>query len=116
MPNQIGAFLVFFLIALALPASAHAVLVAATPEANATVQGNSTLLRLKFNLRIDGERSRLVLVQPDGHERPIKTTQPSADLLTSEQGNLSPGSYAVRWLVLAEDGHISRGEFHFLVK
>ena len=116
MRNRISFLLAFFLMAVALPASAHAVLVAATPQANATVHGNSTRVRLQFNLRIDGERSRLLLVQPDGQERPLKASQPSADLLISEQKGLSPGWYELRWLVLAEDGHISRGEFRFLVE
>jgi methionine-rich copper-binding protein CopC len=107
---------VCLLVLLAAPVSAHAVLVSATPGADATVEGSAVQVKLRFNLRIDGERSRLVLVRPDGRERALKTAQPSPDLLSSEKNELKPGSYTVQWQVLAEDGHISRGEFHFLVK
>ena len=103
-------------ILMAVPIRAHAVLVAATPEANATVPGTAVQVKLRFNLRIDGDRSRMVLIQPDGQERALKMSQPSADQLAGEKGDLKPGSYAVHWQVLAEDGHITRGEFHFLVK
>jgi len=98
----------------ALPAWAHAILLGATPAANQVVNGRSIPVQLHFNSRIDGKRSRLALTGPDGHERALAIDgQPSPDTLTANTGSLIPGSYVIRWQVLAEDGHITRGELPF---
>jgi len=98
----------------ALPASAHAILLGATPAANQVVTGRNIPVELHFNSRIDGKRSRLALMGPDGHERALPIDgQPSPDTLTAKTGSLPPGSYVILWQVLAEDGHITRGELPF---
>jgi methionine-rich copper-binding protein CopC len=98
----------------AWPARAHAILLGAIPTAHQVVNGGSIPIELHFNSRIDGRRSRLSLIGPDGRERalPIRD-QPSPDTLTAEAETLLPGSYMLRWQVLAEDGHITRGEVPF---
>jgi hypothetical protein len=98
----------------AWPARAHAILLGAIPTAHQVVNGGSIPIKLHFNSRIDGRRSRLSLIGPDGRERalPIRD-QPSPDTLTAEAETLLPGSYMLRWQVLAEDGHITRGEVPF---
>src|SRR5450631_2101614 len=45
---------------------AHAVLMESTPTANATVSGSSVAISLRFNVRIDGGRSRVRLGSSDG--------------------------------------------------
>jgi len=108
------------LIALALccvlPVSAHAILLSATPESESTVSGPEVRVRLQFNSRIDGKRSRLSLVLPEAPERLLATSQPTAAIVASDIKNLPPGTYVLRWQVLAEDGHITRGELPFRVK
>ncbi len=101
------------LICCVLPVWGHAILVSAVPASNAVVTGRSVPVKLRFNSRIDGKRSRLILVLPGGHERLLTGDQPSADTLTSDLTELAPGSYILRWQVLAGDGHISRGEVPF---
>jgi methionine-rich copper-binding protein CopC len=101
------------LICFALPLCGHAILVSAAPASNAVVSGRSVPVRLRFNSRIDGKRSRLILVLPGGQERLLTGEQSSADTLTSDITELVPGSYILRWQVLAGDGHISRGEVPF---
>jgi copper resistance protein C len=96
------------------PVTAHAILVDAIPIARQVVSGRSVPVKLRFNSRIDGKRSTLALMGPDGHERPLPIfEQRSPDTLTANAGSLTPGSYILRWQVLAEDGHITRGQVSF---
>ncbi len=97
--------------------AAHAILVEATPAVNSTIAGPDISVKLKFNVRIDGARSRLSLLLPDKSTRQVQLQQqPSPDLLTANATGLSSGAYRLRWQVLASDGHITRGEVPFNVK
>jgi methionine-rich copper-binding protein CopC len=108
------AFVCFLLLAAA--AAAHAILVESSPAANGIVHGPNLAVRLRFNSRIDGSRSRLTLVHTDGTTEDLKIQeQSSPDTLTSQAGGLKPGSHRIRWQVLAADGHITRGEIPFTV-
>ena len=51
--------------ALSTSAGAHAVIVQATPAVNAAVARGDLAIRLQFNSRIDAQRSRLTLQDPD---------------------------------------------------
>jgi len=95
---------------------AHAILMGATPAANQLVARGSTPVKLRFNSRIDGKRSALSLLAPDGSGRALAIVQPAPDTLTATTGDLTPGYYVLQWQVLAEDGHISRGEMGFRVQ
>ena len=96
-----------------LPLNAHAILLSAVPTPNGTVHGNAVRIELRFNARIDARRSRLTLVLPGGEVRPLAVEQTLPDTLISVVSQLARGSYVVRWQVLAEDGHITRGELPF---
>jgi methionine-rich copper-binding protein CopC len=95
------------------PLDAHAVLLSVAPAPNETVHGGAVHIQLRFNARIDARRSRLILVLPAGKELPLNMDQPLPDTLTSVVPKLVPGSYILRWQVLAVDGHITRGEVPF---
>jgi methionine-rich copper-binding protein CopC len=100
------------------PAGAHAVLVSSDPSSRSTVAGPNVCIELRFNVRVDGARSRLVLVESGAAVQPLalkiqKQTSPAT--LTAEATGLKPGAYSVRWQVLASDGHITRGEVPFTV-
>ncbi len=103
---------------LAAPAVfAHAILLESTPAPKTTVSGPDLDVMLRFNSRVDGERSHLVLVQPDAKERPlVLAPQTKPDVLAARAAGLAPGAYRIRWQVLAADGHITRGEVPFQVK
>jgi len=104
------------LLALVTEVSGHAILLDATPAANATVVGPVITLRLRFNSRIDAARSQLIVVLPDYSSRKLKLEpQPSPDTLISRADDLKRGTYKLRWQVLAADGHITRGEIFFKV-
>lgn len=96
--------------------AAHAVLVDATPASGSTISGPDVDLKLHFNLRIDRARSRLTLVLPDGKATVLNIADHDPpDSLVSRATGLGPGSYRLRWQVLAVDGHITRGELLFHV-
>jgi len=110
---------VIAVLAIASMASAHAILVAAQPKANSTVQGPEIPIQLRFNARIDAGRSHLTLLAPDKSETTLElaAADPAAPaVLTSTAKGLKPGAYRLRWQVLATDGHITRGEVPFRVQ
>ena len=99
------------------PAFAHAVLVSSTPQKNAAVSGPDITINLKYNSRVDGARSSLSLLKPDGTVERIGTpAQTAPDALSATGHGLAKGSYVLRWQVLATDGHITRGEVPFQVR
>ena len=94
----------------------HAVLKDSSPMANGTVEGPDVPIRLHYNVRVDAALSKLELLHPDQSTTSLAIgKQPAADTLTSEAKGLKPGSYKIRWQVLAPDGHITRGEVPFTV-
>jgi methionine-rich copper-binding protein CopC len=112
-----GAAGVACIFALVQPVWAHAILLESTPAKNATVVGPSLSVELLFNCRIDGKRSRLTLVLPNQALRPLAIQpQSSPDKLNAQEKGFEPGTYRLRWQVLASDGHITRGEIPFLIR
>jgi methionine-rich copper-binding protein CopC len=98
-------------------ALAHAVLVTSSPAAHGIVKGPDVAIRLRFNSRIDGAHSRLLLADSAGKVQTLVLgPQKSPDALDAHEIKLSAGTYTVRWQVLAADGHITRGEIAFTVR
>jgi methionine-rich copper-binding protein CopC len=97
-------------------ARAHAIVVSSLPAAGAVVHDKSGRVMVRFNSRIDPLRSRLLLVRPDGSSTALELADaPGRDTLTATVSELTPGSYRLRWQVLAIDGHITRGDIPFTV-
>jgi copper resistance protein C len=97
-------------------AFAHAVLISSTPAANAVVQGQNAAVELRFNSRVDGQRSRLTLVLSDGQTQPLPLDRQGAATSLNSHLTLRPGRYIIRWQALSTDGHITRGEIPFTVR
>jgi copper resistance protein C len=96
---------------------AHAILMESTPKINGTVQGPDLDITLRFNVRIDGSRSRMLLVAEDGRSTPLTLPKQSKpDILQMHASGLKPGAYILQWNVLASDGHMSKGDVPFTVK
>jgi methionine-rich copper-binding protein CopC len=119
-PHRFAGAIVFFVAVLIVGAPraalAHAVLVSSTPQKNGTVEGPDITINLKYNSRVDGARSFLSLLKPDGTvERITASAQSAPDLLSATGHGLVKGAYVLRWQVLASDGHITRGEVPFQV-
>ena len=95
---------------------AHAILMQSSPKLNSTVKGPDVPIHLRFNVRVDGGRSRLYLISEGGKEQPLQLAkQSSPDILESQASGMKPGVYKLRWQVLASDGHISSGVIPFTV-
>src|ERR1700750_1142272 len=98
-------FVTAFLAASSRPALAHAVLLSSTPQKNTAVSGPDITINLKYNSRVDGARSSLSLLKPDGTVERIGTPeQPAPDVLSATGHGLAKGSYILRWQGLATDG------------
>lgn len=95
---------------------AHAIIVESTPGINDVISGPALEIKLRFNVRIDGARSKLILILPDGTSRPVEVPkQASPDSLSATVPQILPGSYHLHWQVLAGDGHITQGDIPFSV-
>src|SRR5271168_3350093 len=99
--RQRFAGVIVFLVALLMAASprvalAHAVLLSSTPQKNAAVSGPDITISLKYNSRVDGGRSSLSLLKPDGSIERIETvSQPAADMLSAAGHKLGKGAYVL---------------------
>ena len=95
---------------------AHAILMDSSPKLNSAVKGPDFDINLRFNVRIDGGRSRVRLVAPDGTSSTLTLAkQASPDTLQTHATGVKPGTYQLQWQVLASDGHMSKGEIPFTV-
>ena len=98
------------------PIAAHAVLLESTPTRNSISAGPDIAIRLRFNVRIDAERSSIMLIRKDGSSAKLQTSKQSeANLLVANGVGLLAGEYRIRWQVLASDGHLTSGEIPFSV-
>lgn len=97
-------------------ASAHAIIVTSQPASDAVVVGPDVDVIFTFNVRIDGQRSKLTLTRPDGTTIDIALIpDASPAVLAGHLSGLTSGGYSIRWQVLATDGHITRGDIPFSV-
>ena len=98
------------------PAWAHAIVLEAEPGVDATVAGPDVAVRIQFNSRIDHRRSRLTLLPAKGAPRTLAIDPKGGPaVLVARASGVADGEYALRWQVLAEDGHITRGDIPFKV-
>ncbi|HMK91119.1 MAG TPA: copper resistance CopC family protein [Methylocystis sp.] len=97
-------------------ALAHAIVVASNPEPRQTVKGPDISVEIRFNSRIDLERSRLTLKRPDGSSviLPLQGGE-TGDMLRSGASGLTEGSHTLLWQTLSVDGHITHGVIPFEV-
>jgi hypothetical protein len=113
--KALPAALLLGFLAAPLPAAAHAILMESVPATNATAKGPDIAFDLRFNSRIDHRRSRLTLTLPDQSQQVLQIAEDSAEDRLDTKATLQPGTYTLRWQVLAIDGHITRGDVPFTV-
>ncbi|MFC7476163.1 copper resistance CopC family protein [Dankookia sp. GCM10030260] len=97
-------------------AAAHAAVVASDPAAGSSLAAPPRQVTVRFNIRIDHGRSRLVLVGPDAVQHaldPVPDGEPTVLTAPLGAGILVPGAWRLRWQVLAMDGHVTRGDIPF---
>lgn len=112
MPSRSNVWLPALLFTLLLPtlARAHAILEESAPPAGASVKPGPLDLHLRYNSRIDRDRSRLTLIRPDRSKDTIPITPGGPPDIINAHLDLTRGDYIIRWQVLAVDGHITRGD------
>src|SRR5262245_18068863 len=122
MPRVFRTVFLFTFVALVMVAGrirveGHAILKSSSPAIGKSIAGPEIEVMLTFNVRVDAARSKLQLLMPDAStvELPLAKSS-SPDVLASKLTGLKPGVYAIRWQVLAPDGHITRGEIPFKVR
>jgi methionine-rich copper-binding protein CopC len=97
-------------------AEAHAILIESMPMIGGTIPAGMTMLKLRYNSRIDRRRSRLILTLPDKSQSVLPILPEGGDDELLSHAELAPGEYNIRWQVLAVDGHITRGDIPFTVE
>jgi copper resistance protein C len=96
---------------------AHAIVLVARPAMNSSVEQGRLDIRLEFNSRIDSQRSRMSLQQPDGTEAAIAVAaNGEPNVLAAHAETTMAGRWKLTWQVLSVDGHITRGEVNFSVR
>ena len=106
------------LVALAsvVPASAHSLLLGATPAPDAVLTASPLHVRLRFNNRIEKSLSRVRLVDERGAVAAAlidsRDTAP-ADSVVARVPPLAPGAWRVEWQVFSTDGHVVSGTYGF---
>ncbi len=96
-------------------AQAHAILLDSTPAIGGTVPAGPIKFTFRYNSRIDRRRSRLLITGPDKAQSILPILDEGTDDIVFASATLSPGTYTIRWQVLAVDGHITRGDVPFTV-
>lgn len=100
-------------------AAAHAIVLDSSPKHDAVLAEPPPRLVLRFNSRIEAALSRVTLESSSG--RPVALPVAgdaggTADRLVVPLQPLAPGTYVVRYRVLAADGHVTEGALRFTVK
>lgn len=103
------------IVTLPVGASAHSLLLEASPPLNAEVSSPPRIM-LRFNNRIEKALSRIRLIDAAGQRRdlPILPEGPPEEVRAAAPP-LPPGRTRVEWHVLSTDGHIVDGTFAFRV-
>jgi copper resistance protein C len=99
------------------PASAHAVLVKATPADGAVLRTAPTSVVLQFDDPISSSFATLTVTGPDGSTvSPGKASVSGTTVSAALDDGLEPGRYRTVFRVVSEDGHPVNGQLTFTVK
>lgn len=99
------------------PAHPHAIVTKATLEEKPIVANAATPVTLHFNSRIEPGFTRVILVDETKQGRALEVTPgQKGDTVTVQLPALAPGMYALRYKVLAVDGHVTEGLLRFRVQ
>jgi copper resistance protein C len=112
-----SAALLLLLVALrTAPVSAHAILVRSSIGDRPMAADTAASVTLRFNAGIEAKLSKVVLIDAQHTERALSVAAGgSAGELTVDVPALAPGTYGLRYRVLAADGHLTDGLLKFTV-
>lgn len=95
---------------------AHAILVKAAPDKEATISDSPEEVLLVFNEGVGQEYLALAVVDASGHRvdrHDAKLDFTDRSHLRASIDKLNPGRYMVRYRVLSADGHVVSGKYFF---
>jgi methionine-rich copper-binding protein CopC len=101
------------------PARAHAIVLEASPAHEAVLAAPPSRIVLRFNSKIEHALSRVTIETATG--RPValpvaRATEGDAARLVVPLSPQAPGTYIVRYRVLAADGHVTEGALRFTIR
>jgi methionine-rich copper-binding protein CopC len=99
------------LVAVALPASAHADLVSSDPADGDTVS-ELTSVRLEFAEELLEIGNSITVTDGAGATQDLVLSQPQPAVLEAPIGDLTPGDITIAWRNASVDGHTEEGELH----
>lgn len=102
-------------LALARPTLAHAALLEASPGPGALLDAAPTEVSLRFSEPVTAAGPGLTVVAPSGRPAGRSPARATGTWLTVPIAAGEQGTYLVRWAVIAQDTHPSRGQFTFSV-
>lgn len=100
-------------------AAAHALVLESSPPPDAVLAHAPEQILLRFNSRIEHRLTRLTLTDTQGRAIPLSPLAPAdaaPDRLVIPLPPLAPGTYVLRYRVLAVDGHLTEGLLRFTVR
>ncbi|MFH0350929.1 MAG: copper resistance protein CopC [Chromatiales bacterium] len=93
---------------------AHAILIDSTVRQDARLTEAPKNIRLRWNSRIEHDLSRYTLERNGGREVTSLRAEPRGpDRIVVHMPALAPGTFVLRYRVLAADGHITEGVLRF---
>ncbi|PPD46147.1 MAG: copper resistance protein [Methylocystis sp.] len=94
---------------------AHAIILRSSPSPEQRIAGEEITIEVRFNSRIDAERSSLKLFKSDGSVVSLPLLDFAPDALKAKARGLAPGAYRLHWQTLSPDGHITQGDIPFVM-
>jgi len=107
--------LAFAVMAVPLPAMAHAFLERASPAAGENVHLSPARIELHFSEMLEGAFSSITVTDAAGRDVSAGPSAASGSELSLPLKNLGPGRYRVSWHAVSVDTHRSEGKYNFLV-
>ena len=100
----------------ATPASAHTILTAADPAADATLSAGPKRVTATFNEDLQSAFAAMTVVGPDGNLWSSGETEVRGPVASVGVRPLGPsGKYTVNYRVTSDDGHVVSGSWSFTV-
>ena len=104
-----------FVLAAAPPAFAHALLLQAAPAPGALLTAGPATVELTFSEPVTAAGPGLTVLAPSGRPAGRGAARGAGNRLTLPVTTAEEGTYLVRWEVIAQDTHPSRGQFTFSI-
>ena len=117
--KQIGAFLLFMMLASVIRVEAHAFLQHAEPGVDSTVQASPNEVKIRFTEKIEPAFSKIQVFAASGKEvdkGDVHLDHSNPTLLIVSLPKLERGTYKVVWRVVSIDMHVREGNFNFHIR